>query len=169
MVFTAVFAMPRTFQRTIIAGAISSACLLGCAGQSKLGKLQQAASDLNTATRFGRMDVANELVARESTASFAQRHAQWGRAIRIVDVELYGVQMVDANRAIVHVAIGWQHPDDITLRSTQLAQLWSYDQHGWRLIDETRTAGDLGLIGEPVQQVMPAPRADVHWPSRTIR
>ena len=41
------------------------------------------AADLNMM-----IGVANELVARESTASFAQRHAQWGRAIRIVDVEL---------------------------------------------------------------------------------
>lgn len=141
----------------------------GCAGQSKMGKLQQAASDLNTATRFGRMDVASELVAPKDLQPFAIRHAAWGNAVRIVDLEHQSIQLAGENEAVVHVVVGWQHPDDAILRVTQLAQRWSFDRGGWRLNGEQRVAGDVGLIGEPVEQVAPKTHENVYWPSSTIR
>ena len=51
-------------------------------------RLNMSAYDLNTATRFGRMDVALEHVAQDAQVDFMARHAKWGRGIRVVDVEL---------------------------------------------------------------------------------
>ncbi len=159
-------------RRRILAGVFSvglSLAALGCMGQTKVGKLQEAASNLNMATRFGRMDVATELVAPASLQDFAKRHAAWGGALRIVDVEYQGIQFVDDNKAIVFVAVGWQRPDEPNLRVTHLAQVWDYGQGGWKLTDETRSAGDVGLIGEPTEYLRPDSRPDVHFPSITIR
>lgn len=134
-----------------------------------MGKLQQAASDLNTATRFGRMDVASELVAPKEMQPFATRHAAWGNAVRIVDVEHQTIQVTGENEAIVQVMVGWQHPDEAILRVTQLAQSWNFGRGGWRLTGEQRIAGDVGLMGEAVDQVSPKTHENVYWPSSTIR
>lgn len=156
----------------IWAGAFSLVLLLaaaGCMAQSKMGKLQEAATTLNTATRFGRMDVATELVARDDLQPFAKRHAAWGSMLRIVDVEYQGIQFVEDNKAIVLVAVGWQRPDETNLRVTQLAQVWDYGQGGWKLSDETRNAGDMGLLGESIDVLRPEGKQDTHFPTITIR
>ncbi|MFW5741471.1 MAG: hypothetical protein ACOC1F_14040 [Myxococcota bacterium] len=163
----------RNFTRRRIAAVVLTAGLLlgalGCMGQSKVGKLQEAASNLNMATRFGRMDIATELVAQKEIDDFAKRHAAWGGPVRIVDVEYRGIKFVDKDKAIVFVAVGWQRVDEGNLRVTQLAQEWNYEQGNWKLSDETRTAGDVGLIGEPTEYLRPEGRPDVHFPSITIR
>lgn len=158
--------------RRLLAGILSFGLLLaaaGCMGQSKMGKLQEAASNLNMATRFGRMDIATELVARQDMDDFAKRHAAWGGPLRIVDVEYRGIKLVDKNKAIVFVAVGWQRLDEGNLRVTHLAQEWDYQGNGWKLADETRTSGDVGLIGEPTEVLRPAPRPNAQFPSITIR
>ncbi|HNS98625.1 MAG TPA: hypothetical protein PKL73_16850 [Polyangiaceae bacterium] len=158
--------------RHVVSNMASVGLLLlavGCMGQTKMAKLQEAASDLNMATRFGRMDVATERVSPKDLEGFARRHAAWGGSIRIVDVEYRGIQIVDDNTAVVFVAVGWQQPDDPNLRVTQLAQQWEYGQGGWKLKDETRNAGDVGLLGETTEYLRPESRPDVHYPSITIR
>jgi tryptophanyl-tRNA synthetase len=159
-------------RRRILAGIFSAGLLLaatGCMGQSKVGKLQEAASNLNMATRFGRMDIATELVAQKEMDNFAQRHAAWGGPVRIVDVEYQGLKFVGNDKAIVFVAVGWQRLDEGNLRVTHIAQEWGYEGNGWKLADETRTSGDVGLIGEPMEYLRPEERPNVHFPSITIR
>lgn len=161
-----------TRSRRLLAAVFSAGLLLaaaGCMGQSKVGKLQEAASNLNMATRFGRMDVATELVHTKELDNFGKRHAAWGGPLRIVDVEYQGIKFVDENQAVVFVAVGWQRVDEGELRVTHLAQVWDYERGGWKLTDEERTAGDVGLIGEPTEVLRPEWRPDAHFPSITIR
>ena len=152
-----------------LAFAISATLLFGClATQSKGAKLQDAAQNLNIATRFGRMDIASEMVAEKSLGDFTRRHAAWGREVRLIDVEFQGVQLTSKDEATVLVAVGWQRPDEQELRTTQLMQTWTYGPKGWKLIDESRAAGDVGLLGEKIDVMRPEKHADVHFKSVTI-
>ena len=128
---------------------------VGCLGQDKMSKLQDAASDYNMATRFGRMDVASELVAPSELEAFAYRHSGWGGAIRVSDLEYGGIHIVDDDTAVVLVTVGWQRPNESILRVTQLSQKWVFGSGGWKLKSETRYSGDVGLIGEQTNDTQP--------------
>jgi len=109
-------------------------------------RLSNAAFDLNTATRFGRMDIAAASVAAESRADFGRRHRAWGKEIRIVDVELEGVQVLDEGAAEVDLTVSWQRADEAVIRSTTLAQRWTQTGSDWKLVDETASSGSPGLF-----------------------
>jgi hypothetical protein len=141
----------------------------GCAGQTRSTKLQDAAYNFNMATRFGRMDVATEMVSSKAVSQFVEHHSAWGSSVRIVDVEFRGLQFTDKDKAVVFVAVGWQRNDEQDLRVTQLAQVWTYEESDWRLTEERRTSGDVGLLGEPTTLLRPESREDAHFPSVTIR
>ena len=159
--------MRHTFATLLMLSALA---LGGClANQSKAAKLQDAAQNLNTATRFGRMDIASEMVAEKSLTDFMRKHVAWGRELRLIDLEFQGVQMTSKDEASVFVAVGWQRPSEQELRITQVMQTWRYGPSGWKLIDESRTGGDLGLLGEKVELAVPEKRADVQFRSVTIR
>jgi len=148
---------------------LCSALFLGCfSSQSKAAKLQDAAQNFNVAMRFGRMDIASEMVAEKSLTDFMKKHQSWGRDVRLIDVEFQGVQMLGKDDACVHLAVGWQRPADQDLRTTQVMQTWRYGSKGWKLIDESRSGGDVGLLGEKVQAPEAEQRADVHFKSVTI-
>jgi len=158
------------FRRRVGVVAFVALTAFGClGGQSRVGKLQEAAQNMNMATRFGRMDVATEHVAAKEMEDFARRHANWGGTVRIADLEYRGMRFVHEKKAIVAVAVAWQRLDEQELRVTELAQVWDYDQGKWKLVDETRTAGDVGLLGEPTVYMRPERRENVHFPSVTIR
>lgn len=150
-------------------GALLALSLLGgCFGPpSQAARVTDAARELNLATRFGNMDVAMGHTAKGAREAFLERRAAWGRQLRIVDVELAGLAMKDEMLATVQVDVAWVRVDEDTLRSTRVAQIWR-DDGGWRLVRETRVAGDIGLFGEPVSTDH-RQRPDVHYPSRSIR
>ncbi|MCL2825060.1 MAG: hypothetical protein FWD57_13810 [Polyangiaceae bacterium] len=139
--------------------------IAGCMGQTKMTRLQDAAADYNMATRFGRMDVATELVAPQELGEFVRRHAAWGGGIRITDLEFGGIQPIDENKAMVLVTVGWQRPNESTLRVTQIVQQWEYGQGGWKLTSEVANAGDIGLLGEQVESGQPRGASDSHSPN----
>jgi hypothetical protein len=125
------------------------AALGGCVPPISPGQLlADSAYDMNTATRFGRMDVALEHVGPAAQGDFTKRHAGWGRELRIVDVELTGLRMRASDEADVTVNVMWQRPDEAHVRSTQLAQRWQDARGGWRMTSEERSGGDVGLLGE---------------------
>ena len=102
--------------------------------------MQDAANDLTTATRFGRMDMALERVNRERREEFMRKHAGWGSAIRIADCDLSGLRLLDKEHAAVTLTVSWQRIDETDLRGTQIAQKWQ-DHHGrWLLESEERIA-----------------------------
>lgn len=130
-------------------------------------RVTDAARELNHAARFGRMDIALGLTAANAKNTFLERHATWGDAIRVLDVELSGLKMPNSRRAWLQVDYSWMRVDESTLRKTRVAQLWE-DKKGWQLVREQRLAGDIGLFGERARAKV-APRPDVHLPSQTIR
>lgn len=156
----------------VVAAALAATLLggSGClTGQTRPVKLQDAAYNFNMATRFGRMDVATELVSPKGLAKFAERHGAWGGAVRVVDVEFRGMQFSGKDDALVQVAVGWQRADDPNLLTTNVSQRWSYESNNWKLVDEQRASGDVGLLGETVELVRPGTRANAYFPSITIR
>jgi len=152
-----------------LAIALSIPVCVGCAGQTRSTKLQDAAYNFNMATRFGRMDVATEMVSSKAMTQFVEHHSAWGASVRIVDIEFRGLQFTDKDKAVVFVAVGWQRNDEQDLRVTQLAQVWTYEESDWRLSEEHRTSGDVGLLGEPTTFLRPESRENAHFPSVTIR
>jgi len=126
-----------------------------------------SAREANLATRFGRMDVALGHAAPGARDAFLERRTEWGKNIRIVDVELAGLSMKDEFQATVQVDVAWVRVDDDTLRNTRIAQVWK-DDGGWRLTREQRIAGDLGLFGEPML-LQPAEPRNVQYATKTIR
>lgn len=128
------------------------ACLLGlaaCFSPPSAGqRLSDAAVEMNSATRFGRMDIAIEHVGDAARADFARRHAAWGGGVRVVDLEMGGFDLVKRDEAEVLVNVAWQRPDESTLRVTRIAQRWRDESGRWQLVGEERKDGDPGLLGE---------------------
>lgn len=142
-----------------------SACL---APAPAAERATDAARELNVAARFGRMDIAISRTAGSARENFARRRSEWGREIRVVDVELAGMTMPDSERAVVHVDYAWMRMGEGVLRTTRIAQHWRDAGGGWRLEREQRVAGDLGLFGEKVE-VAAAPRRDVQFATKVIK
>jgi hypothetical protein len=130
-------------------------------------RVTESAREMNLATRFGRMDVALGHAAKGAQQSFIERRGEWGKRVRIVDIELAGLSMKDELNATIQVDVAWVFVDDDTLRTTRIAQTWR-DDGGWHMVREQRLAGDLGLFGEPVE-LSRRGSADVQFESKTIR
>lgn len=147
-----------------------SAALLGCpiGHQSPPARAQEAANELNLNTRFGRMEMAVEKVAPDARSAFLTRRRAWGSAVRVADYEVAGFQMKGEADAEMLVKVAWYRIDQGDLRVTTLKQKWHDFKGDWRLVDETRTDGDIGLMGEaPFAPVENGPRRSSHFP--TIR
>lgn len=130
----------------------SSLVLSGCVmPPSPAQRLAESAYDLNTAARFGRMDVAVEHVRDTAREEFNKTHIGWGKSLRIVDYELTGVSMRKDGNADVFVTVNWQRPDETTMRSTEIAQRWASKRGDWSMISEEERGGDPGLISELVR------------------
>jgi len=140
----------------------------GCfAPMSPVQRVSDSARDLNVATRFGKMDLVASHVDPSFRSDFMARRAQWGRDLRLVDLELAGIQVQDSTHALVLIDVSWVPLRDGILRGTRVEQRWRDDGRGWKVIGEQRQGGDTGLFGELlVPQNRPHP--DVHLPSRTI-
>jgi hypothetical protein len=137
--------------------------------QSPSQTVAEVARDLNVAARFGRMDVALEHTDPKAQDEFVRRRAEWGRDVRVVDIELSRLKVESTESAEVLVDVSWMRMDEGLLRSTQVKQSWENPGGGWVLAAEERAAGDRGLLGDGVVVLRPARRGDAHFPSKTIR
>jgi hypothetical protein len=144
--------------------ATANACF---APASPALRVNDAAHDLNVATRFGKMDLAVSHVDATVRPDFIARRAQWGRDIRIIDVDLSSIEVKDETHATVTVDVSWVPLRDDILRTTRLTQTWEDKGKGWKLIREVRLTGDPGLFGEAFES-QDTPHPDVHLPSRTL-
>jgi hypothetical protein len=141
----------------------------GCfATATPVQRVTDAARELNLATRFGQIEIAARHVDAAVQTDFLSRRAQWGKQIRVLDVELAGIHVADEDHATVTVDVAWTSLTDSLARSTKLTQDWESKRAGWMLVRERRLAGDTGLFGESLP-LLAAPHPDVHQPSRTIR
>lgn len=132
-------------------------------------RVSDAARQCNVAARFGRMDVAAELAADEARPDFLKRRSDWGKNIRVLDVELSGFSMPSSDRADIEVDYAWSRTDEGLLRTTRVAQEWRDGLGGFRLVRERRVAGDLGLFGEPTPAPDGSTRPDVQFATKVIR
>ncbi|OJY16332.1 MAG: hypothetical protein BGO98_30065 [Myxococcales bacterium 68-20] len=136
---------------SFVAGlAVSSVLLLGCpvGHQSPPARAQEAATELNLNTRFGRMELAAEHVAPAAREAFLTRRKAWGSDIRVADYELAGLKMNGDADAETFVKVAWYRVDQGDLRVTTLKQKWRDFKGTWQLVDESRAGGDAGLIGD---------------------
>ena len=127
----------------------ASLFLLGCPHQSGPARAQEAATELNVNTRFGRLELAAEKVAPAAREAFLARRKAWGGNVRVADYELASFKMKGESDAEMVVKVAWYRIDEGDLRVTMLKQSWHDFKGDWRLVDEHRAEGDVGLIGEP--------------------
>jgi hypothetical protein len=119
------------------------------ASRTSTDKLLDAAHEHNGAVRFGRMDIALEHVSTATKSEWLQRRTGWKNKVRIIDVELEGMQLVAMGDANVQVRVAWQHIDEAELRSTEEQQKWQVKDGPWQLVKEDCTGGDTTLLTEP--------------------
>ncbi|MBX3232829.1 MAG: hypothetical protein KIT84_42595 [Labilithrix sp.] len=134
--------------------------LSGCAivaPMSPAARAQEAATELNINSRFGRMELATERVAPSHRDAWLVRHRAWGGAIRVADYEMAGFKMKGDNDAESLVRVAWYRVDQGDLHNTLLRQSWHQTKGAWQLVDETHSDGDVGLLGEPVPAPLPLP------------
>jgi hypothetical protein len=135
--------------RHALSFALVIAAVGGCfASRSSTDKLLDAAHEHNGAVRFGRMDIALDHVNASAKEQWLRRRATWKNGVRIVDVELEGMQLVANGEANVQVRVAWQHVDEADLRSTEVVQKWRTKNGPWQLVTEDCTGGDTGLLTE---------------------
>src|SRR5262245_36559588 len=100
--------------RLWLAGGVLAGCLpLGAPSQ----QISNIARDVNVATRFGRMDVAMEHTTDEHRSEFLRTRADWGKDIRVLDVELSKLELKTPESAEVFVDVNWVRMDEGMLRS----------------------------------------------------
>ncbi len=154
---------------SLFLGALAATILVGCLGQSGGASAQTAATNFTNNVRFGRMELAAEQVApgEKNQSAFVEHHSAWGNRIRVADAELVGIKMVKKDEeADVSVKVSWFRLDEEELRLTTIKQKWTAKYGGWLLASETRVDGDIGLLGEKVEQAEDAPpRDNVHFPT----
>ena len=123
---------------------LSFLALSACAGASRSQKVQEAAYELNMGTRFGRMPL--EKVAAGSREKFIAQHKAWQGPIRIVDVDMAGMNVPKSGDATVFIAVGWQRADEQDMRQSVVAQKWREERDGWMLASETVADGDTTIF-----------------------
>lgn len=151
----------RTRHAFVLAASVSLlAAGCGLAGQTKPARAQEAALELNLNARFGRMEMAAERIEPKARDKFFERRKAWGGSVRVADYDLTSMKILGEDDAESYVKIAWYRANEGDLRVTTLKQKWHSDVKGdWRLTDEMRVDGDLGLLGEPPAPAPAAPAA----------
>jgi hypothetical protein len=146
-------------KRTALTFAALSLSLAACTPSSVTRKLSDDAYNVAMAERFGRMDIVSDMVAASRRDDFVASHSQWGRSIRIVDLEYAGLRVAPDDKANVELIVSWQRLDEVTLRTTTLIQTWAHNDR-WEIVEEKRVGGDRGLIDEPDAKIDDTPKTD---------
>jgi hypothetical protein len=153
--------------RLLPLAAALSLLLASCAAPSRAQRVQEAAYELNVGLRFGHTALALEKVAAQERAEFLKRHRHWNGKLRVVDVELVGLNVRD-NDADIFVAVQWQRADFSDVNSSVIHQRWKDNRGTWQLVSETHAQGDKGLFSD---EQPPAPQDDhaQHYQITVIR
>ena len=155
--------------RRILRLLACAAPLAGCMmPPTPMMRAQEATQEFNLDLRFGRAESALEKVAPAARNDYAEHHRAWGSNVRIAELEVAGMHPKNDHDVDVIVNVEWYRPENQDLRTTTLKQSW-HDQNGWQLVAETRTGGDVGLLGEQVVVERPAePSAPAQFPTVRI-
>lgn len=164
------------FPRTASGLALSLFALYGaaCSGAPMgAAKAQEVAHDFNLNTRFGRMELAAESIDPKMRETILQARRKWGGEVRLADMELAGMKSLDkaSDDVDVSVRIAWYRPNEGELKTTLLSQRWHGTKGDYKLVEEKRVDGDVGLLGESTASQAPsseeAPPA--HFPTVRLR
>jgi len=139
--------------------ALALVFLSGCAivaPMSAASRAQETSTELNTNTRFGRLELATEHVDPKHREAFLVQHKAWGNNIRVADYEMAGFKMKGDDDAETLVRVSWYRVENGDLRNTLIRQQWKQVKGDWRLIEEARAEGDPGLMND----ALPAPIAE---------
>jgi hypothetical protein len=157
-------------RRTLLAVllfAASQGCVLQPPGPAE--EASDAARELNTTARYGELGGVLGMTSVAMRKEFVSRRAEWGKLVRVVDMELASLSLDDREHANVLVDFSWTRIDQGTLKTTRVLQVWQNETGTWLLVREKRVSGDLGLFGEAVASIESGPRPDVQFPTRVIR
>ncbi len=142
--------------------ALASPLLLAACFSQTTGaaRVQEAASEMNLNTRFGRMEIAGERVSNKGRAEFSRHRENWGGKVRVADAEISGMHLLgkEEDNAEVIVKVAWYRADEGELRVTTLRQNWHDYKGDWKLDAEQRIDGDVGLLGEKLTIDSKSPR-----------
>jgi hypothetical protein len=155
----------------VVVGALALVCWSGCVGigpQSPAQRASEAARELNVNSRFGDLAGTVTMTAPTMRKQYLERRAEWGRVIRVVDVDLGGLTMTDAEHAVALVDFQWTRVDEGTLHTTRVRQEWSATEGPWLLVREKRESGDIGLFGDARAPAAAPARMDVQFATRVI-
>lgn len=150
-----------------LSGAACSGAPIGPA------KAQEVAHDFNLNTRFGRMELAAESIDPKVRETVLHSRRKWGGEIRLADMELAGMRTLDksGDDVDVSVRIAWYRPNEGELKNTMVTQRWHGTKGDYKLVEEKRVDGDVGLLGESTVSQAPsveeAPPA--HFPTVRLR
>jgi hypothetical protein len=147
----------------------STLVLAGCpvGHQAPAARAQEAATDFNLDTRFGRIELAVERVAPDARESFLERRRAWGGIVRVADYEISALKMRGDADADVFVKVSWYRVDQGDLHLTTLKQTWHDFRGDWKLVGEDRIEGEGGLINDGPPPVVTPQAKSAHFP--TIR
>src|SRR5215510_7806430 len=109
-----------------------------------------AARELNMTARYGELAGILGMTSTGMRNEFVSRRAEWGKMVRVVDVEMAALTLEDRDRANVLIDFSWTRADQGILKTTRVLQGWSQESGSWQLVREKRVSGDLGLFGEAV-------------------
>ena len=158
-------------RKTLFVTLASPLLLAACFSQTTgVARVQEAASEMNLNTRFGRMEIAGERVSTKGRVEFARHRENWGGKVRVADAEITGMHILGKEEleAEVTVKVAWYRADEGELRTTTLRQNWHDYKGDWKLDAEQRVDGDIGLIGEKLTiDAKSPPREHAQFP--TIR
>ena len=136
-------------------------------------KAQEVAHDFNMNARFGRMELAAESIDPKVRENILQSRRKWGGEVRLADMELTGMKTLTKNGDDVDVSvrIAWYRPSEGELKTTLVTQRWHGTRGDYKLTEERRVDGDVGLLGESTASLAPtaeeAPPA--HFPTVRLR
>ncbi len=117
---------------------------------SPLQRLTDSAYDLNTATRFGRMDIAIVYVKADRQLLFATRRGQWGQDVRILDVDFSGMRALSPDDVEVRITVTWRRINEMNIRQSVIRQHWQQTREDdWLLMDEDQVGGSVGIFVQP--------------------
>jgi hypothetical protein len=131
-------------------------------------RASDAARQLNVASRFGELASVIDMTSPRIRERFQARRSDWGKEVRVVDVELASLDLSDAHHAKVMVDFSWTRTNEGTLRATRVMQEWEAADGPWMLVREKRVSGDIGLFGERVAVREGPPHPDVQFPTKVI-
>ena len=129
----------------------SAGCLFSNASAET--HLRDAVYGFNDAARWGRLDLAVQVVAPGSRARVRSSRGRWGRDLQVADSEVLEIQVDDDRQGATSVVtVRWYQRSSMLVAETRLRQRWTRSGTGYVLVEESVLEGDEQLLDLPEAQ-----------------